>query len=113
VQSVLESRPRNGTHQAHILLRIFVQGYRSLQANSSRNRSHEHLTNEPLTNEPLTNEPLTNVRIDLPQGTLDLLTLRTLALAPQHGWAVRERLQQVLSDVFEIQQKLSVARPRA
>jgi hypothetical protein len=71
------------------------------------------LTNEPLTNEPLTNEPLTNVRIDLPQGTLDLLTLRTLALAPQHGWAVRERLQQVLSDVFEIQQKLSVARPRA
>jgi hypothetical protein len=108
VQSVLESRPRNGTHQAHILLRIFVQGYRSLQANSSRNRSHEHLTNEPLTN-----EPLTNVRIDLPQGTLDLLTLRTLALAPQHGWAVRERLQQVLSDVFEIQQKLSVARPRA
>ena len=113
MQSVLESRPRNGTHQAHILLRIFVQGYRSLQANSSRNRSHEHLTNEPLTNEPLTNEPLTNVRIDLPQGTLDLLTLRTLALAPQHGWAVRERLQQVLSDVFEIQQKLSVARPRA
>ena len=108
MQSVLESRPRNGTHQAHILLRIFVQGYRSLQANSSRNRSHEHLTNEPLTN-----EPLTNVRIDLPQGTLDLLTLRTLALAPQHGWAVRERLQQVLSDVFEIQQKLSVARPRA
>ena len=113
MQSVLESRPRNGTHQAHILLRIFVQGYRSLQANSSRNRSHEHLTNVPLTNEPLTNEPLTNVRIDLPQGTLDLLTLRTLALAPQHGWAVRERLQQVLSDVFEIQQKLSVARPRA
>jgi hypothetical protein len=26
-------------------------------------------------------------RIDLPQGTLDLLILRTLSLGPQHGWA--------------------------
>ena len=25
-------------------------------------------------------------RIDLPQGTLDLLILKTLALEPQHGW---------------------------
>src|SRR5437867_6303137 len=27
-------------------------------------------------------------RIDLPQGTLDLLILKTLALEPQHGWAI-------------------------
>jgi PadR family transcriptional regulator PadR len=27
-------------------------------------------------------------RIDLPQGTLDLLILRTLALGPEHGWAM-------------------------
>jgi len=43
-------------------------------------------------------------RIDLPQGTLDLLILRTLALGPQHGWAVSERVQQVSSDVLRIQQ---------
>jgi PadR family transcriptional regulator, regulatory protein PadR len=43
-------------------------------------------------------------RIDLPQGTLDLLILRTLALGPQHGWAVSERLQQMSSDVLQIQQ---------
>jgi PadR family transcriptional regulator, regulatory protein PadR len=43
-------------------------------------------------------------RIDLPQGTLDLLILRTLALGPQHGWAISERVQQVSSDVLRIQQ---------
>jgi PadR family transcriptional regulator, regulatory protein PadR len=43
-------------------------------------------------------------RIDLPQGTLDLLILRTLSLGPQHGWAVSERVQQVSSDVLRIQQ---------
>ena len=34
-------------------------------------------------------------RIDLPQGTLDLLILKTLALGPQHGWAISERIQQI------------------
>ncbi|HMI52480.1 MAG TPA: PadR family transcriptional regulator [Candidatus Saccharimonadales bacterium] len=43
-------------------------------------------------------------RIELPQGTLDLLILKTLALGPQHGWAVSERVQQVSSDVLKIQQ---------
>ena len=43
-------------------------------------------------------------RIDLPQGTLDLLILRTLALAPQHGWAISERLQQVSGRVLQVQQ---------
>jgi transcriptional regulator len=43
-------------------------------------------------------------RIDLPQGTLDLLILQALALEPQHGWAVSERVQQISSDVLRIQQ---------
>jgi len=42
--------------------------------------------------------------IDLPQGTLDLLILRTLALGPQHGWGISERVQQISSDVLRIQQ---------
>jgi transcriptional regulator len=45
-----------------------------------------------------------NKHIDLPQGTLDLLILRTLALGPQHGWAVAERVQQMSSDVLRVQQ---------
>src|SRR5512132_4089062 len=47
---------------------------------------------------------MTAERIDLPQGTLDLLILKTLALEPQHGWAVSERIQQISSDVLKIQQ---------
>ena len=42
--------------------------------------------------------------IELPQGTLDLLILRTLNAGPQHGWAISERVQQVSSDVLRIQQ---------
>ena len=43
-------------------------------------------------------------RIDLPQGTVDLLILRTLALGPQHGWGISERVQQTSSDLLRIQQ---------
>src|SRR5271166_5852862 len=43
-------------------------------------------------------------RIELPQGTLDLLILKTLALGSQHGWAISERVQQISSDVLCIQQ---------
>src|SRR5579862_1723748 len=43
-------------------------------------------------------------RIELPQGTLDLLILKTVALAPQHGWAISERIQQISSDVLQVQQ---------
>jgi len=47
---------------------------------------------------------MTAQRLDLPQGTLDLLILRTLALGSQHGWAISERVQQLSSDVLRIQQ---------
>ena len=43
-------------------------------------------------------------KLDLPQGTLDLLILKTLALEPQHGWAISERVQQISKDVLQIQQ---------
>ena len=38
---------------------------------------------------------------DLVQGTLDLLILKTLALEPQHGWAIVERLKQVSNDELQ------------
>jgi PadR family transcriptional regulator len=43
-------------------------------------------------------------RIDLPQGTLDLLILKTLALEPQHGWAISDRIEQISRDVLSIKQ---------
>ena len=47
---------------------------------------------------------MSNERIDLPQGTLDLLILKTLALEPQHGWGISERIQQVSSEALRIKQ---------
>jgi PadR family transcriptional regulator, regulatory protein PadR len=43
-------------------------------------------------------------RIELPQGTLDLLILKTIALGPQHGWAISERVQQMSSDALQVKQ---------
>lgn len=43
-------------------------------------------------------------QIDLPQGTLDLLILKTLSLGPQHGWAISERLHQISTGVVHVQQ---------
>lgn len=41
---------------------------------------------------------------DLPQGTLDLLILRVVALGPIHGYAIAQRIQQVTRDVLQVQQ---------
>jgi len=43
-------------------------------------------------------------RLDLPQGTLDLLILKALAVEPLHGWAISERLQQISREALLIQQ---------
>src|SRR5262245_3896604 len=42
--------------------------------------------------------------LDLPQGTLDLLILKTLAHEPRHGWAIAERLHQISSATLSIRQ---------
>lgn len=41
---------------------------------------------------------------DVLQGTLDLLILRTIALAPMHGWAISQRIQQISDDLLRVQQ---------
>jgi PadR family transcriptional regulator PadR len=43
-------------------------------------------------------------QLDLPQGTLDLLILKTLALEPRHGWGISERLHQISSATLSIRQ---------
>jgi len=47
---------------------------------------------------------MSDPKVDLPQGTLDLLILKTVALEPQHGWAIAERIQQISSQVLQVQQ---------
>jgi PadR family transcriptional regulator, regulatory protein PadR len=41
---------------------------------------------------------------DLVQGTLDLLILKTIALAPRHGWAIAQRIRRVSNNVLQVHQ---------
>ena len=43
-------------------------------------------------------------RLDLLQGTLDLLILRALRAGAMHGWAVSERIQQISQDILQVNQ---------
>ena len=47
---------------------------------------------------------MTDERLDLPQGTLDLLILKSLSLGPEHGWAISERIHQVSRATLQIPQ---------
>ena len=42
--------------------------------------------------------------VDLLQGTLDLLVLRTLQTGPEHGWGIAQRIQQISEDVLRVNQ---------
>jgi len=42
--------------------------------------------------------------VDVLQGTLDLLILKSLSLAPLHGWGIANRIRQMSRDAFRIGQ---------
>jgi PadR family transcriptional regulator PadR len=42
--------------------------------------------------------------IDLLQGTLDVLVLKTLATGAMHGWGIAQRIQQVSEEVLRVNQ---------
>src|SRR6201997_2652468 len=48
--------------------------------------------------------PQDKFRVDLLQGTLDLLILRALRTGAMHGWAGSERIQQISQDVLQVNQ---------
>ncbi len=41
---------------------------------------------------------------DVLRGTLDLLILKTLSLAPMHGWGISQRIQQLSQGVLDVNQ---------
>ncbi|HEX8453927.1 MAG TPA: PadR family transcriptional regulator [Longimicrobium sp.] len=47
---------------------------------------------------------MTDDRIDLPQGTLDLLILKAISVEPMHGWAISERIRQVSREALQVPQ---------
>ena len=42
--------------------------------------------------------------VDLLQGTLDVLILKTLAVGPMHGWGIAQRIQQLSEEVLRVNQ---------
>ena len=43
-------------------------------------------------------------RLALVPGTLEMLVLKTLSLAPMHGWGIGDRIQQLSRDAFRVNQ---------
>jgi PadR family transcriptional regulator PadR len=41
---------------------------------------------------------------ELLQGTLEMLVLKALSLAPLHGWGIGHRIDQLSRDAFQVQQ---------
>ena len=47
---------------------------------------------------------MSQTKSDLPQGTLDLIILKLVALGPVLGYAIAQRLDQVSQGVFQVAQ---------
>ncbi len=48
---------------------------------------------------------MTSAKMDVMQGTLDLLVLKTLdVLGPMHGWGIARRIEQVSDDALSLNQ---------
>ena len=45
---------------------------------------------------------MASLKSDLPQGTLDLLILKAVAVEPVHGYAIAQRLEQVSRGVVQV-----------
>jgi transcriptional regulator len=43
-------------------------------------------------------------KFDLPQGTLDLLILRVVAVGPIHGYAIAQHIQMISKEALQVQQ---------
>ena len=43
-------------------------------------------------------------KAELPQGTLDMLILRVVALGPIHGYAIAQRIRQISRDSLQVMQ---------
>jgi transcriptional regulator len=47
---------------------------------------------------------MTQSQMDVLQGTLDMLILKSLSLGPMHGWGVSQRIQQISEDALRVNQ---------
>ena len=47
---------------------------------------------------------MTKSNVELLQGTLDMLVLKTLHAEPMHGWGISQRIQQMSREVLQVNQ---------
>jgi PadR family transcriptional regulator, regulatory protein PadR len=47
---------------------------------------------------------MTKRKPDLPQGTLDMLVLKTLSLGPMHGYGIGQRIQQLAENMLTVEE---------
>jgi transcriptional regulator len=47
---------------------------------------------------------MVNERLELPQGTLDLLILKAVSLEAQHGWGISDRIRQISRESLQVPQ---------
>jgi len=47
---------------------------------------------------------MTKRKPDLPQGTLDMLVLKTLSLGPMHGFGIGQRIRQLAEDMLTVEE---------
>ena len=47
---------------------------------------------------------MTKSHVELLQGTLDMLILKTLQNEPMHGWGISQRIQQMSREVLQVNQ---------
>jgi PadR family transcriptional regulator PadR len=45
---------------------------------------------------------MTSQNRDVMQGTLDMLVLKAVSLAPMHGWGITQRIGQITGDVLRV-----------
>src|SRR4029079_8451112 len=71
---------------------------------ASRVRSLDHSTGRPYPSLDHSTGDGVATQSDVLQGTLDLLVLKALSLAPLHGWGISQRIQQLSRDALQIGQ---------
>src|SRR5579872_6527107 len=71
---------------------------------SCARRSHLDILGEALYDPPRMSTKEQKERIELLQGTLDLLILRTLLLGPTHGHAIAKAIEFNSDDVLQVEQ---------
>ena len=70
----------------------------------NRARTSLALPTSRASSHPSLSDPALSDRADLLQGTLDLLILKSLLVAPLHGWGISKRIRELSRDVLQVNQ---------